>query len=94
VFVFGKNKNQNDVDAQHVIASCVSDIPAAFVEMAKLVRDGRFEGKIYRLGMPDGVVSFELNSKLQSQIPSEVLSRLEGIRRQIIVGAIQVPSKV
>jgi basic membrane lipoprotein Med (substrate-binding protein (PBP1-ABC) superfamily) len=62
--------------------------------MAKLVRDGRFEGKIYRLGMPDGVVSFELNSKLQSQIPSEVLSRLEGIRRQIIVGAIQVPSKV
>jgi len=94
VFAFGTNKNQNDVDPQHIIASCVSNIPAAFVEMAKLVRDGRFEGKIYRLGMPDGVVSFELNLQLQSQIPPEVLTRLEEIRRQIIVGAIQVPSKV
>jgi basic membrane lipoprotein Med (substrate-binding protein (PBP1-ABC) superfamily) len=94
VFAFGTNKNQNDVDPQHIIASCVSDIPAAFVEMAKLVRDGRFAGKIYRLGMPDGVVSFELNPQLQLQIPPEILARLEEIRRQIIVGAIQVPSKV
>ena len=94
VFVFGANKNQNDVDPQHILASCVSNIPAAFVEMAQLVRDGRFEGKIYRLGMPEGVVSFELNAKLQSQIPSEVLTRIDEIRKQIIAGSVQVPSKV
>jgi len=94
VFVFGTNKNQNDIDPQHVIASCVSNIPAAFVEMAQLVRDGRFEGKIYRLGMPAGVVSFELNAKLQSRIPPEVLTRIEEIRKQIVAGTIQVPSKI
>ena len=94
VFVFGTNKNQNDVDPQHVIASCVSNIPAAFVEMALLVRDGKFEGKIYRLGMPDGVVSFVLNPQLQAQIPPEVLTRIEEIRQQIIAGTVQVPSKV
>lgn len=94
VFVFGTNKNQNRVDPDHIIASCVSNIPAAFVEMAKLVRDGRFEGKVYRLGMPDGVISFELNPQLQSHIPPEVLSKLEEIRQQIIAGTVQVPSKV
>ncbi len=94
VFAFGTNKNQNHIDPNHVIASCVSNIPAAFVEMAKLVRDGRFEGKVYRLGMPDGVISFELNPQLQSQIPLEVLSKLEEIRQQILAGTVQVPSKV
>ncbi|MCG3118213.1 MAG: Purine-binding protein [bacterium] len=94
VLVFGTNKNQNDVDPQHILASCVSNIPAAFVEMAQLVRDGKFEGKIYRLGMPDGVVSFEINPQLQSQIPPAVMTRLEEIRRQIIAGTIKVPSKV
>ncbi len=94
VFVFGTNKNQNDVDPQHIIASCVSNIPAAFVEMAQLVRDGRFEGKIYRLGMPEGVVSFALNAKLQAQIPPEVLTRIDEIQKQIVTGTVQVPSKV
>lgn len=94
VLVFGTNKNQNDVDPQHVLASCVSNIPAAFVEMAQLVRDGKFTGKVYRLGMPEGVVSFELNVKLQPQIPPEVLTRIEEIRKQIIAGTVQVPSKV
>ncbi len=94
VFAFGTNKNQNHLDPAHIIASCVSNIPAAFVEMATLVRDGRFEGKIYRLGMNDGVISFELNPQLQSQVPPEVLARIEEIRRQIIAGTVQVPSKV
>jgi basic membrane lipoprotein Med (substrate-binding protein (PBP1-ABC) superfamily) len=94
VYVFGTNKNQNEVDPQHIIASCVSNIPSAFVEMAKRVRDNKFKGKIYRLGMPAGVVSFELNTKLQSQIPPEVLTRIDEIRQQIISGAVKVPSKV
>jgi basic membrane protein A and related proteins len=94
VFVFGTNKNQNMIDPDHIIASCVSNIPAAFVEMAKLVRDGRFEGKVYRLGMADGVISFEINPQLQSHIPLEVLSKLEEIRQQIIAGTVRVPSKV
>jgi len=94
VFVFGANKNQNDVDPQHIIASCVSNIPVAFVEMAQRVRDGRFEGKVYRLGMPEGVVSFELNAKLQTQIPPEALTRIDEIRKQIIAGTVLVPSKV
>lgn len=94
VFVFGTNKNQNEVDPQHIIASCVSNIPAAFVEMAQLVRDGKFAGKVYRLGMPEGVVTFEFNAKLQAQIPPEVLTRIEEIRKQIVAGTVQVPSKV
>lgn len=94
VFVFGTNKNQNEVDPRHIIASCVSNIPAAFVEMAQLVRDGKFAGKVYRLGMPEGVVTFELNAKLQAQIPPEVLTRIEEIRKQIIAGTVQVPSKI
>jgi basic membrane lipoprotein Med (substrate-binding protein (PBP1-ABC) superfamily) len=94
VFVFGTNKNQNQVNPKYIVASCISNIPAAFVEMAKLVKDGRFQSKVYRLGMVEGVVSFEVNPHLQPRIPPEVLARLEEIRRQIIAGKVQVPSKV
>ena len=90
VLVFGTNRNQNDLSPQHIVASCVSDIPQAYVEMARLVKEQRFESKIYELGMRANVVSFITNPALESQIPAEVLARLATARTHIIDGEIQV----
>ena len=52
---FGANKNQNDVAPDVVIASAVADIPTAFVQVAREVKDGQFVGHIEKKGMRDEI---------------------------------------
>ncbi|MDQ7052750.1 MAG: BMP family protein [candidate division KSB1 bacterium] len=93
VYVFGTNKNQNHLDPQHVIASCVSHIPQAYVEMARIVQSGTFDPKIYRLGMKEGVVDFVINPELRDRIPAEIMAKIDEARQNILSGEIIVPSK-
>lgn len=92
VYAFGSNKNQNDVAPDVVIASAISDIPRAFVQVAREVKEGRFEGRIQRVGMKDGVVSLVLNPHLEPQIPAEIKVRIEQARQAIIAGTLHVPT--
>jgi basic membrane protein A and related proteins len=92
VLAFGANKNQNDVAPDVVLASAVADIPTAFVEVARKVRDGRFVAGIEKLGMKDGVVRLEFNPRLDWRIPQGVRTRIETAREQIISGALKVPT--
>jgi basic membrane lipoprotein Med (substrate-binding protein (PBP1-ABC) superfamily) len=92
VFVFGANKNQNDVAPDVVIASAVIDIPGAFLQVAQEVKSRSFVAKIKRLGMKDGVVRLDLNPALQSRIPKEILERIEATRQKILAGEIEAPS--
>ncbi len=91
IYVFGTNKNQNHLEPGHVLASCVSDIPGAFVTMAEIVRDKKFEPKIYRLGMPEGIVSLELNPELSDRIPAKAHSLIDSLGQQIKASTLQVP---
>jgi basic membrane protein A and related proteins len=92
VYAFGSNKNQNDVAPDVVIASAVIDIPRAFVQVAREVKDGRFVGKIERLGMKDGVVSLVLNPRLEPQIPAAAKARVNQARDAIVAGTLRVPT--
>ncbi len=92
VYAFGSNKNQNDVAPDVVIASAVIDIPRAFVAVATEVKEGRFEGRIERMGMKDGVVSLVLNPRLEPQIPADVQARLALARQAIVAGTLKVPT--
>jgi len=92
VYAFGANKNQNDVAPDVVIASATSDIPRAFLQVAKEVKDGRFHGRIERMGMKDGVVSFVINSQLASRIPADVTARITQAQDAIIAGTLVVPT--
>lgn len=83
IYAFGTNKDQNSEAPQHIVASCVSDIPRAFLEMATVVRDGRFEPHIYELGMADNVVSFVINPQLQERIPAMLLRQLSDKEAEI-----------
>jgi basic membrane lipoprotein Med (substrate-binding protein (PBP1-ABC) superfamily) len=92
VLAFGANKNQNDVAPNAVLASAVIDIPRAFLTVAEQVKNGRFEAKIEKLGMKDGVVALEINPKLKDRIPPDALQRVEAARAKILSGELQVPT--
>lgn len=92
VFALGTNKDQNDIAPDVVLASAVIDIPRAFVEVAKHVKNGTFEGKIERFGLKDGVVSFVYNPKLEGQIPAATQQLIAATRTAIVDGDLQVPT--
>lgn len=88
---FGSNKNQNDLAPEVVVASAVLDVPRAFVQMATLVRDGKFEPKIHNLGTNEGVVSLVWNDALKGSLKPETVAEVERLHQQIRSGALQVP---
>lgn len=92
VYAFGANKNQNDIAPNVVLASAVIDIPRGFLQVAREVKAGHFEGKIERMGMKDGVVSLVLNPHLESRIPAAVKGRVDDARALIIAGTLKVPT--
>ncbi len=91
VFAFGTNRNQNAMAPDVVIASATLDIPAAFVEVARRAREGRFRPEPLRLGMADGIVHLELNPKLADRIPLEVNGELADLEQRIRAGELVVP---
>jgi len=91
VFAFGTNRNQNDMAPDVVLASATLDIPAAFVEVARAVREGRFEAAPLRLGMAEGIVGLVVNPRLEDQIPPEVRAELAALEAKIRSGELAVP---
>jgi basic membrane lipoprotein Med (substrate-binding protein (PBP1-ABC) superfamily) len=91
VFAFGTNRNQNDMAPEVVLASATLDIPAAFVEVARRVRDQSFTAAPLRLGIADGIVAVELNPRLAEVIPPEVGSELDALEARIRSGELVVP---
>jgi basic membrane lipoprotein Med (substrate-binding protein (PBP1-ABC) superfamily) len=91
VFAFGTNRNQNEMAPDVVLASATLDIPAAFVEVARRVRDGSFAAAPLRLGLADGIVAVEPNPRLAGAIPPELRSELAALEARIRSGDLVVP---
>jgi basic membrane lipoprotein Med (substrate-binding protein (PBP1-ABC) superfamily) len=90
VWAFGANRDQNGLSPA-VLASAVLDMPRAFVETARLVREGRFEGRPLRYGLSSGVVSFVFAPANAEKVPAGVKEEVEATRRRIESGALVVP---
>jgi len=92
VYAFGANKDQNDVAPDVVLASAVIDIPRGFLQVARAVKAGHFEGKVERLGMKDGVVALVLNPRLEPRIPAALKARVDEARAGIVAGTLKIPT--
>ena len=88
---FGSNKNQNDLAPDVIVASATLDVPRAFVHMATLVRDGKFEPKVQYLGMTEAIVALEWNERLKGTMKPETVADVERIEKGIRDGSIKVP---
>jgi basic membrane protein A and related proteins len=92
VWAFGANKNQNDIAPNVILASAVIDMPRAFVNVAKQVKDGTFVTKIEKMGIKDGVVALVYNPALAGRIPPEARAKVEAAQAGILSGKLVVPS--
>ena len=88
---FGSNKNQNDLAPDVIVASATLDVPRAFVHMATLVRDGKFEPKVQYLGMTEDIVALEWNERLKGTMKPETVADVERVEKGIRDGSIKVP---
>jgi basic membrane protein A and related proteins len=90
VYAFGSNKDQNSL-APSVLASAVIDLPRAFVEAARAVKEGRFDGQPIRYGLKSGAISFVWNPALLGRVPAPVVDEVERTKERIVAGTLVVP---
>jgi basic membrane lipoprotein Med (substrate-binding protein (PBP1-ABC) superfamily) len=91
VYAFGTNRDQSAMAPDVVIASATLDLPGAFVEVARRVKDGRFEAVPLRLGMKEGVVAFAWNPALEARAPEAVRQELRDLEARVRSGELAVP---
>ncbi|MEE2710725.1 MAG: BMP family protein [Gemmatimonadota bacterium] len=91
VFVFGSNKNQNEVAPDVILASAVLSIPNAMLAVAKEIEADTFNADIRRLGMKEDVVYLAVNELLRDRINGEIWDEVEANRQKILTGELIVP---
>ena len=89
---FGANADQSEFGPDTVVASAVVDVPAAYVETAKIVKEGRFEPEIQHFGMKQGTVSLVWNEKLKPTISAATLAEVERVTNDIKNGIVKPPA--
>ncbi len=87
---FGTNKDQNGLSPV-VLASAVIDMPRAFVETARRVKEGRFDGTPLRYGLASGVISFVWSPTQKASVPPAVIDEVERVKGEIEAGTRNVP---
>jgi basic membrane lipoprotein Med (substrate-binding protein (PBP1-ABC) superfamily) len=85
---FGTNRDQNALSPA-IVASAVIDMPRAFVETARRVKAGTFDGKPLRYGLASGVVSFVISPT--ATVPQPVRDELKAAEERIRAGTLVVP---
>jgi basic membrane protein A and related proteins len=91
VWAMGANLNQNDNESGVVIASATIEAKPAYLEVAKLVREGKFNASIVELGMKSGAIGFSFNDSLKSNIPAAAMTKFEEFKKSILDGKLIIP---
>ena len=91
VYAFGVNYDEN-TKAPNVLSSAYLDIPRAFTDIARSVKDHTFQGKAMTLDMKGGYVRLLDNPKLANVIPAAGKARVQQAQKDIVAGKITIPS--
>jgi basic membrane lipoprotein Med (substrate-binding protein (PBP1-ABC) superfamily) len=92
IFAFGSNRAQHEVALTAVLASAAIDIPAAFVAVAREIKDGEFKSRIIEKRMADGAISVVYNPALLTKVPADVHSLVAATEAGIREGKVKVPT--
>lgn len=87
---FGTNKDQNALSPA-ILASAVIDMPRAFVETARRVKEGKFDGQPLRYGLASGVISFVWNPAAKGDVPGGIVEEVKAAEEKIKAGSFVVP---
>src|SRR3954466_6475566 len=75
----------------HILTSMVKGVDVAVFEATKWVKEGRFKGGVYQLGLGEGGVGYVFDEHNRALIPQAVHDRLEQLKQEIVAGRIKVP---
>lgn len=89
---FGSNKNQTELAPDVIVASAVVDVPAAFVAMARIVKEKRFKPGEQHFGFNDNIVRLEWNDKLKASISPRTVAEVEKLTNDIKAGTLKPPA--
>ena len=89
---FGANKNQTELAPDVIVASAVVDIPAAFLEMAKIVKEKRFKPGAQHFGLNEGTIRLEWNDALKPSISAATVTEVDRLLQDIKSGKVHVPA--
>jgi basic membrane lipoprotein Med (substrate-binding protein (PBP1-ABC) superfamily) len=89
-WAIGANLNQNDNESGVIIGSATIVAKPAFLEVAKLVKEGKFDGTVIQLGMEKGAIDFVFNDKLKSQLPADAITKVEEVKKDILSGKLVI----
>lgn len=86
----GTNRDQSSAAPDVVVASAVMDVPGAMLQVARQVREGRFQGGIVRFGLPSGKVDLIMNPALSGRVPARAVEAVEETRRALAEGRVEL----
>ena len=86
VFAFGSNKDQNAVVPGAIFASAVLDVPAAYLTIARAVKDGTYLPAATAMGAKEGVVSVVMNPEMAPRLKGDVTAFLQELETKIARG--------
>ncbi len=89
---FGANADQSALAPDVVVASAVVDVAGAYVQVAKIIKEGRFQPRIQNFGMNDGTVGVVWNEKLKSTVSAETIAEVERVTKAIKDGTVKPPA--
>jgi len=87
----GVDADQYQEAPGYILTSMVKGVDVAVYEATRWVKEGRFKGGVYQLGLKEGGVGYVYDEHNRALIPPEVHARVEQIKQEIIAGRIRVP---
>jgi basic membrane lipoprotein Med (substrate-binding protein (PBP1-ABC) superfamily) len=88
VRAFGSNRDQNGVVPGAILASAVLDVPAAYVSIARSVKEGSYRPAAAAMGAKEGIVSVALDPGETARLGPEVAAFLSDLETRISRGEI------
>jgi basic membrane protein A len=85
--VVGWTTDQHDLAPGQVITSMLQDIPELIVNAADLFQQGKWEGKLYKFGLKEGIYSV---APFRDALTPEQEAAFDAIKNQVMIGEIDI----
>lgn len=87
VKVVGWTTDQYELAPGQVLTSMLQDMPQLVLNSADLLQQGKWEGKLYKFGLKEGIYSV---APLRDSLTAEQEAQFEDIKNKVMVGEIDI----
>lgn len=89
-YIFGANEDQRALAPDRVVGSAVIDLPAAFLLIARKVREDSVPAEAVSFGLREGVLRYVPNPALDSLVSAALAVRIRAAADSIVAGTLVV----